>query len=209
MLMSKFKTDQEEFWSSEFGAEYIERNNSQDLYAANLKFFSTVLASLKGQCTSILELGANVGMNVGTCKQLLPGVEFTAVEINVSACEQLRLTGCTVIEGSILDFVSESKYDLTFTKGVLIHINPSELEGAYTALYDNSKRYILIAEYYSPTPVAVNYRGHDDRLFKRDFAGELLDRFNDLELVDYGFCYHRGAFPQDDITWFLLEKSNA
>jgi spore coat polysaccharide biosynthesis protein SpsF len=27
-------------------------------------------------------------------------------------------------------------------------------------------------------------------------------------LVDYGFAYHRDpAFPQDDITWFLLEKT--
>jgi spore coat polysaccharide biosynthesis protein SpsF len=26
-------------------------------------------------------------------------------------------------------------------------------------------------------------------------------------LVDYGFAYHRDPnFPQDDITWFLLEK---
>jgi pseudaminic acid biosynthesis-associated methylase len=207
--MSKFKTDQERFWASEFGTDYIDRNTSKELYAANLNFFSTALASLSGHCKSILELGANVGMNVGPFQQLLPGVEITAVEINSSACEQLRLTGCTVIEGSILDFVSESKYDLTFTKGVLIHVNPSELEAVYATLYDNSNRYILIAEYYSPTPVAVNYRGHDDRLFKRDFAGELLDKFKDLKLVDYGFCYHRGAFPQDDITWFLLEKSNA
>ena len=87
--MANYKTDQEMFWSQSFGNDYIERNKSKDLYAANLQFFSTVLASLKGQCTSILELGANVGMNVGPCKQLLPGVEFTAVEINVSACEQL------------------------------------------------------------------------------------------------------------------------
>jgi len=25
--------------------------------------------------------------------------------------------------------------------------------------------YILIGEYYNPTPVAINYRGHEDRLF--------------------------------------------
>ncbi|NDB35890.1 MAG: pseudaminic acid biosynthesis-associated methylase, partial [Flavobacteriia bacterium] len=42
---------------------------------------------------------------------------------------------------------------------------------------------------------------------KRDFAGELLDTFPDLRLVDYGFAYKRDtSFPQDDITWFLLEK---
>jgi spore coat polysaccharide biosynthesis protein SpsF len=65
----------------------------------------------------------------------------------------------------------------------------------------------LICEYYNPSPVAIPYRGHSDRLFKRDFAGEMLEMFADLKLVDYGFAYHRDpAFPQDDITWFLMEK---
>ena len=28
-----------------------------------------------------------------------------------------------------------------------------------------------------------------------------------IQLVDYGFAYHRDkSFPQDDISWFLLEK---
>ena len=45
------------------------------------------------------------------------------------------------------------------------------------------------------------------KLFKRDFAGELLDAFPSLDLVDYGFVYHRDPnFPQDDMNWFLLEK---
>ena len=62
-------------------------------------------------------------------------------------------------------------------------------------------------EYYNPSPVAIMYRGHDDRLFKRDFCGELLDKYKDLELVDYGFCYRRDpVFQQDDMTWFLMRK---
>jgi hypothetical protein len=52
----------------------------------------------------------------------------------------------------------------------------------------------------------VPYRGNQERLFKRDFAGELMDRHG-LKLVNYGFAYHRDNYhPQDDITWFLLEK---
>jgi hypothetical protein len=44
-------------------------------------------------------------------------------------------------------------------------------------------------------------------MFKRDFAGEMLDKFQDLRLLDYGFVYHRDTqFPQDDVNWFLLEK---
>jgi spore coat polysaccharide biosynthesis protein SpsF len=56
--------------------------------------------------------------------------------------------------------------------------------------------------------VSVPYRGHAERLFKRDFAGEMLKRYPKLRLLDYGFAYHGDAnFPQDDITWFLLEKT--
>lgn len=64
----------------------------------------------------------------------------------------------------------------------------------------------MVCEYYNPTPISINYRGHTDRLFKRDFCGEILDRYPSLQLIDYGFVYHRDpGFPQDDITWFLME----
>jgi hypothetical protein len=99
-------------------------------------------------------------------------------------------------------------YDLALIVGVLIHINPDALPAVYDNLYAASGRYILVAEYYSPNPVSVLYRGHTDRLFKRDFAGEMLDRFSDLKLFDYGFCYRWNPnFPLDHITRFLLEKS--
>ncbi|MGH8240704.1 MAG: pseudaminic acid biosynthesis-associated methylase, partial [Steroidobacteraceae bacterium] len=99
--------------------------------------------------------------------------------------------------------------DLVLIKGVLIHLNPEVLPVAYRKLHEAAGRWILICEYYNPTPIAVTYRGHADRLFKRDFAGEMLETFPDLHLVDYGFVYRRDpVFPQDDITWFLLEKKD-
>jgi len=34
-----------------------------------------------------------------------------------------------------------------------------------------------------------------------------MDIYKDCKLIDYGFSYRRDpAFPQDDITWFLIEK---
>ena len=64
-----------------------------------------------------------------------------------------------------------------------------------------------MAEYYSPSPVSIPYRGEADKLFKRDFASEFLDKFQDVELIDYGFLYHRdNNFPDDDINWFLMKK---
>lgn len=113
-------------------------------------------------------------------------------------------------EGSLLDEITDiDPFDLTFTMGVLIHINPDHLTTVYDNLVRLSRRYILVAEYYNPYPVSIDYRGHKDRLFKRDFAGDLMDR-HDLELIDYGFIYPRdNCTPMDDCTWFLLRKRTA
>jgi hypothetical protein len=47
-----------------------------------------------------------------------------------------------------------------------------------------------------------------ERLYRPDFAGEKLDKYSNLKLIENGFAYHRdAAFPQDDITWFLMQKS--
>jgi len=70
------------------------------------------------------------------------------------------------------------------------------------------KKYILIAEYYSTKPTEIIYRNYKNVLFKRDFAGEMLDQYSDLTLIDYGFVYRRdNLFPDDDINWFLLKKN--
>ena len=208
---SGYATPQEQFWAGEFGTDYIERNRSDALLASNLAFFSKALGGA-GPIASCAEIGANVGMNLKALRQLYPGLRCSAVEINPEAARELAgLIGAeNVFNGSIADWQPREPADLTLSKGVLIHLPPELLPTAYDRLHDASARLILIAEYYSPVPTAVPYRGHEDRLFKRDFAGEMLDRFPDLRLVDYGFCYRRDpVFPQDDINWFLLEKTSA
>lgn len=107
-----------------------------------------------------------------------------------------------------MDYQATTKYDVALIKGVLIHINPEMLTLVYDKLYNSCTKYVLICEYYNPSPVTVKYRGNSDRLFKRDLTGEMLDIYPDLELIDYGFTYRRdNSFPQDDITWFLLKKN--
>ena len=114
-----------------------------------------------------------------------------------------------IFQQSILNFESKKKWDLSLVKGVLIHINPEKLNEVYQKIVNCSNKYILIGEYYSRNPESLIYRGHNNKLFKRDFTGEILDLFPKLTLIDYGFIYHRDPnFPQDDISWFLLEKNN-
>ena len=206
--MEQFKTPQEEFWAGDFGTQYINRNDSDDLLAANLSFFSRALKQA-GKISSCIEFGANIGMNLKALKLLYPKLQLKGIEINSIAAKMLiDLIGVqNVFEGSIHEYPVNEKVELTVTKGFLIHINPEKLNIVYEKLYDSSDRLILICEYYNPSPVNITYRGHKDRLFKRDFAGELLDKYSDLRLIDYGFVYKRDiSFPQDDITWFLLSK---
>jgi pseudaminic acid biosynthesis-associated methylase len=204
----EFTTEQENFWRGVFGSDYISRNQGQSLLASNLNFFTKAF-NQAGKINSCIEFGANIGMNLKALELLYPKIELQGIEINEVACKKLQslIGDKNTHNTSIFDFPISKQFEVSLIKGVLIHINPDKLSLVYEKLYKASSRYILIAEYYNPSPVVIPYRGHQDRLFKRDFAGEFLDIYSDVTLVDYGFSYHRdSAFPQDDITWFLIEK---
>lgn len=196
---------QEAFWAGKFGDEYAERNKRQ--VGANINLFSRILRRTHG-IKSVLELGCGTGQNLLALNAMMPHVEIYGVEINKEAAKMVPFS--SVIAGqSFLDpGLSLPETDLVFTKGVLIHIAPEDLPAAYLRMYNKAKRYIVMAEYYNPIPVEVEYRGHSGRLWKRDFAEDMLLAFPDLRLIDYGFVYHADPnWPQDDITWFLMEKT--
>tara|TARA_A100001234_G_scaffold48151_1_gene40302 strand:- start:5412 stop:6029 length:618 start_codon:yes stop_codon:yes gene_type:complete len=204
----KIKNEQQKFWSGNFGKEYVKRNSLKRLLKNNIGLFSKIFFN-RSYPKSCLELGSNIGANLLALRFLFPGIKTSGVEINEFAYKELaRLIGKkNCFNKSIENFKSNKKYDLVFTKGVLIHINPKNLKQIYEKLFRMSKKYILIAEYYNPKPVSINYRGYKDKLFKRDFAGEIMKKYKSLKLIDYGFVYHGDlSFPQDDLTWFLLKK---
>lgn len=205
--MTDFKTEQESFWAGEFGSTYINRNPTDFELAARLALFARIVKRTRG-LGSIIELGANIGNNLRVLDQLIPDPELAAVEINPDAVEILRQWGrAEVHHHSVLDFLPDRSYDMSLVSGVLIHMDPGVLPQVYDLLHTLANRYVCLVEYYNPSPVEIPYRGHSGKLFKRDFAGEMLDRFGDLDLLDYGFVYHRDRnFPLDDLTWFLLEK---
>lgn len=205
-----YKTGQEEFWAGAFGDDYIDRNKSERLLASNLSFFVKSLKAAE-PVDSVIEFGANIGMNLKALKLLYPGQEQYGIEINKKAADHLKmyLGDENVFNGSVFDFQPKQKSVLSLIKGVLIHINPEMLPTVYELLYRSSCKYILICEYYNPSPVEIEYRGHEKRLFKRDFCGEIMEMFPDLKLRDYGFVYKKDpAFSQDDVSWFLMEKEN-
>lgn len=201
-----FKTEQEKFWAGDFGLKYIDRNSSISLLHSKIAMWARMLRAANN-VASVRELGCNTGLNLVALKRLQPKLKLSGYEINEEAARQAsEYNVAKITQCSILEEINDEKVDLTFTAGVLIHINPDFLDDVYRNLVNGSNRYVLVSEYYNPIPAQINYRGHQDKLFKRDFAGDLIDRY-DLKLIDYGFLYKRDNWaPQDDITWFLLEK---
>jgi pseudaminic acid biosynthesis-associated methylase len=201
------RTSQEQLWAGEFGNEYIVRNRDNTLVESNRALFDKILSRTQG-VTSAIEFGANIGNNLHALRDLLPEVDLHAVEINATAAAEIQAWGGATVEvASLLDFDPLRQWDLSFTKGVLIHLPPQALPDIYDKLVEASSHYVMVCEYYNPSPVEVSYRGHEHALFKRDFAGEILDAHPELALVDYGFTYHRDPqHPLDDSTWFLMEK---
>lgn len=198
------RSEQEKFWAGEFGTGYIERNSSEEWVRSNKVFFARALRSLSQRPSSILEIGSNIGLNMLALRDLYPQAKLASIEINNDACTVLTSIVDEVINLSVQEYDAKEKFELVLIKGVLIHINPDDLLSTYKKIAASSSKYVLIAEYYNPTPIAIDYRGHKNRLFKRDFAGEFLDVNPTWQIQDYGFVYHRDQFPQDDLTWFLL-----
>lgn len=190
-----------QFWRGEFGDEYAKRSPGN--VAANVAFFRKVMGDI--DIRSAIELGAGVGSNLKALRDIYPEAVLAGVEVNESSAQRLCEVANHVIFDSITNLAISDEFDLAFTKGVLIHIAPEDLPAAYDSLWACSSRYILVAEYHNPAPVEVPYRGHAGRLWKRDFAGEMIDRFG-LKVVDYGFAWKRDPHPQDDLVWTLMEK---
>src|SRR3954468_8566263 len=116
----------EEFWKGEFGNEYNRRSPGDE--EANFRLFKKALFGF--QLASIVELGAGTGANLRALHRLRPGAELTGVEINPEACRALEAMPCVahgmlrVVNESILGWAPKHRFELAFTKGVLIHIAP-------------------------------------------------------------------------------------
>lgn len=201
-------TAQEQFWAGPEGDEYQARNANALVggLEANVALFSRILAKTMGVKT-LIEFGSGAGLNLRAIHRVMPFISLYAVEINEGAVMKMPQCVLITMRGSVLEMPPlDLPCDLAMTKGLLIHIAPADLPRAYATLYQASTRYILMCEYYCPNPRMIPYRGQPDRLWARDFPGEMLAAYPDLRLIDYGFVSKLDPHPQDDISWFLLEK---
>jgi pseudaminic acid biosynthesis-associated methylase len=200
-----------QFWRGEFGDAYIERNaaTSERIVQRTL-CFGEILRHLNGErLRSIVEVGANVGLNLRALRSLTDA-ELWAVEPNGRARNALVADGVVprerVADAAAGDLpFQDGAFDLAFTSTVLIHVAEDAIARAIDELYRVSRRYILCIEYFAPVTTEIRYRGHDDLLWKRDYGGLLWDAHADLELVADGFFWKRTT-GLDNVNWWLFRK---
>lgn len=203
-----FNSEQEKFWATTYADDYIRKNSQFDLQLG-AEAWRKMLSGTEG-VRHFLECGCNIGRNINQIKLVLPESMPSIIEISEPAFKFVtsRYDFEHAFNGSILDSqFDKASFDLVFTMGVLIHINPDQLVKHMAKMFDYSRKYILIGEYFNRTPVTIEYQGEVDKLFKRDFGKLFIENF-DVKLIDYGFLwgyvYDSAGF--DDITWWLLEK---
>lgn len=187
-------TKQMEKWEGDFGKEYTNRNalsldEMENLYKGrfgytrkemNSEFIGNLDRDMK-----ILEVGSNIG-NQLLCLQImgfnnLYGIELQSYAIELSKSRTKRIN---IIEGSAFDIpFKDSYFDLVFTSGVLIHINPDDLNNAMREIYRCTRKYIWGFEYYADQYTEILYRGHKGLLWKTNFAKLYCEQFSDLKLV--------------------------
>jgi pseudaminic acid biosynthesis-associated methylase len=199
---------QQQFWKEQYATEYIGKNDDFDL-DLGIKGWAKMLERAEG-IQNLLECGCNVGRNINALNHVLPSAEKNIIEISPEAYKiaTTRYKIKDSFNGPIAESnFAESSFDLVYTMGVLIHIHPDDLLANMQRLFEYSRRYILMGEYFNRTPVMLEYQGQQDKLFKCDFGKKFAEQF-DVELVDYGFLwghiYDRAGF--DDVTYWLFEK---
>jgi pseudaminic acid biosynthesis-associated methylase len=207
-------------WKSRFGRDYTDRNtlNLKELdmlYKKNIgitreelnrDFIGSLSRNFK-----VLEVGSNVGNQLILLKKMgfknLYGIELNSYAVERS---KSRAEGINIIQGSAFDIpFKDNFFDLVFTSGVLIHINPKVIQKAIGEIHRCALTYIWGCEYFAEDGYVAGgeYRGQRNMFWKTDFARLYLNSFKDLTLLkERRFKY---LSNENVDTVFLLKKKKS
>jgi len=162
-------------YNSELWNEYTEEN--EGLIQEDLcKFIYHVSLSLGAK--KILEAGCNIGNNLNGFPTNL---EIFGLDMNENALKKAisKYPSFKFKKGSLTKIPYPDNYfDVVFTRGVLIHINPSDIENATKELVRVTKKWIFNLEYFGEDNKMIKWKRGNDLLWYRDME----KRWNDLGL---------------------------
>lgn len=186
----------QDLWAGDFGREYTSRNRVD--WRRRLPFWTRIVNETGAR--SVHEVGCNAGWNLSAIRRAFPDVQVSGTDLNETAIGQASAAGLNVWIDRALDW--ESRFDLVFTAGVLIHVPPVDLTKTMEAIVRASADYVLAVEYAAEQEEEVLYRGHTGALWKRPF-GELYQRMG-LKLVYQESLGKEDGF--DNCSAWLLSK---
>ena len=213
-----------EAWAGGWGNSYQERNSSNwasiknrsrlfgDIFQAMETASKTAAPSLPAFPASVIEVGGGAGDNLRAIDMIY---ERSRQPVRLMSCDpneaarKAMADVATVVPGDILALpYGNNEADLVFTSGVLIHIQPTDLDRALSEIHRVSKRWILSIEYFNAVPDQVLYRGQSDMLWRRDWGEAWLAKFPDLKPIGIGFAWKRTT-GLDNLTWTLFDKEQS
>ena len=215
--MKDIKTQQEEFWSTDFGKEYSDRNSWQsdkewdqfyiDTWGKTKLEINNLVMSNLPKNIRILEVGCNIGQQLRGYQRMgfqnLYGLELQHYAVE-KAKENTK--GINIIQGSGFDLpFKDGFFDLVCTNGVLIHIAPKDHAKFMSEVIRCTSKYVMGWEYFSDEITDINYRGNKGFLWKADFA-KIYQKLNGslAQLSNHKVPYVDNSINQDEI--FLLSK---
>jgi len=212
--MNRF-TKQMEEWAGNFGREYTGRNalsldEMEQMYRKRYGVTRTEMNSIffgnLDRDVKILEVGSNIG-NQLLCLQEAGFTQLYGIDLQRYAVElsKSRTKGINLIQGSAFHIpFKDCFFDVVFTSGVLIHISPEDIGKAIDEIYRCSRRLVLGFEYYAADYTEINYRGHDNILWKANYSRLYQERHEDLVLIKERF--YKYTTDENVDAMFVLGK---
>jgi len=206
-------TKQEQMWSSNFGVEYNKRNDwdykelnevYKKYYGVERSIMNTEFLDSLPRDIRILEVGSNYGIILKSLEEMgftnLYGVEL---QWDGVLTVKQRFPKYQVLQASGLDLPFKNGYfDLVYTSGVLIHINPENLPKFMSEMVRCSKKYIWGFEYYADKVTEIPYHNNANLMWKAPYKQIFMDGHKELKSVkEKIYPYIKG----EDMM-YLLEK---
>ena len=217
------RTSQEDRWAGDFGLAYTGRNmsspNDMDhkeraLYGESRTqiyksfFWGKEPFGVVPRDSCILEVGCNIGNPMQTLLKL-GYYKVKGIDIQDEALKIAKIRGLLAIKASALDLPFQDKeFDLVYTSGLLIHLNPSDgsLCRALSEINRVSKKWFWGFESYSDRIREIpSYHGEKELYWTADYQSIFQMLCPDFKLVQ------SKMYPYQDNSGFrekafLLEK---
>jgi pseudaminic acid biosynthesis-associated methylase len=175
---------QVDIWKGRFGDNYTNRCDREPK-SVRREVLSRALDIARPR--RILDIGCNTGRLLQVIRSWgdfdLFGLEPNKKAIRIA---QSRLSDVGLVEGTTVNLpYQEGAFDLVYTFGVLIHIDPVEIASHLREIVRVCRGHVLFYEYYAEDWTEIDYRGQERFLWKTDYRREYLAACPELEEVRF------------------------